>query len=282
MAYIRSHWKLVFAAAALLAAGLGCNAIGGLGSADPTQTLPPTSPPVEEPTEAVVEEPTEEVVEFPTDVIEVEPTEEVVEVPTLTFEDTPEGPDGAVLFEDNFEENVNDWDVNAEDNSARALRDGVYSIQVFNTVWFAWANPVTDDFEDIHLQVTASNVGGNDPAFGVICSYLNADAFYFLGFGDDGFYGIARIEGDEFNLLTGDGESWSQSDDIELFQDSYNLEADCHADGRLRLIVDGVEIASAQDTDPYGAGGIGLFVQSFDNVPVDVEFDDLVVTHLEE
>jgi hypothetical protein len=271
-------------AAALLLGGLGCNAISSLGS-DPTATPRPTA--VEEPTEeVVVEEPTEEVVEEPTEepteeIVE-EPTEEVIEEPTLTFEDTPEGPAGDVLFEDSFDEDVNGWDVDSDDTSAREFRDGIYSIQVFNTVWFAWANPVTDEFEDIHLQVTVSNAGGNDPAFGVICSYVDADAFYFLGFGDDGYYGIARIEGDDFNLLTGDGESWAQSDDIELFQDSYQLEADCHADGTLRLIVDGVTIAEAQDADPYGAGGIGLFVQSFDNVPVDVEFDDLVVTAITE
>jgi hypothetical protein len=149
-------------------------------------------------------------------------------------------------------------------------------------VWFAWANPETEDFDNIHLQVTIRNAGGNDPAFGVLCSYIDSNAFYFLGFGDDGYYGIARIEGNEFNLLTGDGDSWTQSDDIELFQESYQLEADCRADGGLRLLVDGVTIAEAQDASPYGAGGIGLFVQSFDNVPVEVEFDDLVVTRLED
>jgi hypothetical protein len=149
-------------------------------------------------------------------------------------------------------------------------------------VWFAWSNPETDDLEDIHLQVTVRNAGGNDPAFGVICSYQNADAFYFLGFGDDGYFGIVRVEGDDFILLTGDQNSWTLSDDIELFQDSYQLEADCRADGSLRLVIDGVTIAEARDSAPYGAGGIGFFVQSFDNVPVEVEFDDLVVTQLTE
>jgi hypothetical protein len=44
--------------------------------------------------------------------------------------------------------------------------------------------------------------------------------------------------------------------------------------------VDGILIAEAQDNDPYGPGSLGLFVQSFDNVPVEVAFDDLIVTQL--
>jgi hypothetical protein len=139
-----------------------------------------------------------------------------------------------------------------------------------------------DNLEDVHVSVTVRNTGGNDPAFGVLCSYVNSDAFYFLGFGDDGFYAIARVEGNDFILLTGEQNAWTQSDDIQLFQDSYQLDAECRTDGSLRLSVDGLTIAEAHDNDPHGAGRVGLFVQSFDNVPVEVEFDDLVVTQLAE
>ena len=291
MTHWHSSWSIRLAAAALLAAGLACNTVsnltngaGATPTARPTRT--PADDPIEEPT--AEEEPTE--AEEPTaEPTEEEPTEEPTEEetaeeePTAEIEATLEPLLGDVLFQDDFSEDVNGWDIDSSDTAARDLRDGVYSLQVFNTVWFAWANPEapeSQDLTDIHLQVSVSNVGGNDPAFGVICSYLNSDAFYFLGFGDDGYYGIARIEGDDFVLLTGDGDTWASSDDIALFEDSYTLEADCRADGRLRLIVDGVVIDEVQDADPYGAGGIGFFVQSFDNVPVDVEFDDLVVTQL--
>ena len=287
MSQLRSSRIILLAALSLLVAGLACNAVNTLadGASTPTPRAVNT-PEEEEPTEEIIEEePTEEVEEEPTEeIIEEEPTEEVIEEePTLDFGDITEDPlTGDVLFEDSFDEDVNGWDTDSDDTAAREFRDGIYSMQVFNTVWFAWANPETDDFEDIHLQVTVSNTGGNDPAFGVLCSYIDSDAFYFLGFGDDGYYGIARIEGDDFILLTGDGESWTQSDDIVQFQESYTLEADCLADGTLRLIVDGVTIDEVQDDSPYGAGGVGLFVQSFDNVPVEVEFDDLVVTQASE
>jgi hypothetical protein len=283
---LRNHWIVGLAGAALLAAGLACNAVGGLGngiepSATPRPPATRAAPATEAPTEAPepTDEPTDEPTAEPTDEPTAEPT---TEEPTVPPEDTAVPEAGAILFEDDFEADVNGWDVDTNDTAGRLFRDGVYVIQVFNTVWFAWANPETDAFTDVHLRVNVSNVGGNDPAFGVLCGYQDADAFYFLGFGDDGYYGIARIEGNDFILLTGDQNSWVQSDDIELFQDSYDLEADCHADGTLRLIVDGVTIAEARDTAPYGAGGVGLFVQSFDNVPVEVEFDDLVVTRLPE
>jgi hypothetical protein len=281
VARLRSSWIILLAAAGLLATGLACNAVGSLNNgAEATATSSPREQPTEAPTEA--EEPTAEPTEAE------EPTEEPTEVeeptalPTEAPTDDPEPLSGGVLFEDDFEANTQGWDEDVNDTAGRSFRDGVYAIEVFNTVWFAWANPETDPFEDVHLQVTVRNAGGNDPAFGVICGYLNSDAFYFLGFGDDGYYGIARIEGDDFILLTGDQNSWVQSDDIALFQESYLLEADCRSDGALRLSVDGVTIAEAQDSAPYGPGGIGLFVQSFDNVPVEVEFDNLVVTQLEE
>ncbi len=278
---------MLLAAALLLMAGLACNAIGGLANgADATPTARPTRTPAAEPTEAepTAEEPPEEATaeeptEAPTD---EEPTEaEPIAEATTGAESTLVPQNGEVLFEDNFDEDVNGWDVDSDDTTAREFRDGIYAIQVANTVWFAWSNPVTDDMTDVHMAVTVRNTGGNDPAFGVICGYLNSDAFYFMGFGDDGFYAIARIVGNDFVLLTSDENSWIQSDQIEQFQDSYQLEGSCAADGTLTLVVDGVVIDQVQDSDPYGAGGIGLFVQSFDNVPVEVEFDDLTVTALE-
>lgn len=103
--------------------------------------------------------------------------------------------------------------------------------------------------------MTASNLGGNDAAFGVCCSYLNSEGFYFLGFDDDGYYGIARIESLDFIVLTGEESATVRLDAMALFQPALKLKADCYADGTLCLIVDGVVIAGAQDADPYGPVG---------------------------
>ncbi len=263
----------------LLCLVLGVVGIAGLYAMNNGRSAPtaPTEQPTRRPTRTPAE-PTEAPTRTPD-----EPTEQPTRRPTRTPSPsrTPEGLVAEVLFEDTFDENVNGWDVVSDDNAAREFRAGIFAIQVSKPVWFAWSNPVTDDMTDVHIAVEVRNTGDNDPAFGVICSYLNSDAFYFMGFGDDGFYAIARIEGDDFILLTSDENTWIRSDQIEQFKDSYQLEGSCAADGTLTLVVDGVIIDQVQDSDPYGAGDIGLFVQSFDNVPVEVEFDDLTVTALE-
>jgi hypothetical protein len=73
---------------------------------------------------------------------------------------------------------------------------------------------------------------------------------------------------------------WVKSEAIAEFEETYELEAECHGDGTLRLLVDGVLIAEAQD-DTYNEGTVGLFIQSFEKLPVEVTFDDLVVTALD-
>jgi hypothetical protein len=185
---------------------------------------------------------------------------------------------GDVLLADDFASNRNGWDEAGDETARREFRDGMYAIRVFNTVWFAWSTADTEPLTDIHLQVRVHNLGGQDPAFGALCGYQNPESFYFLGFGDDGYYGIARVENGNLTLLSDPSGSFTHSDAIAVGQPAYTLEADCRADGTLRLAVDGVTIAEVVDSNPYGPGRIGLFVQSFDNVPVEAAFDDLVVT----
>jgi hypothetical protein len=100
-----------------------------------------------------------------------------------------------------------------------------------------------------------------------------------MGIGPDGYYAIVRVDGDDDVFLTSDENLWMQSDDIEINADSYKLEAVCAEDGTLTLIVNDTEIASVNDTT-YGQGDIGLFALSFEEVPVEVHFDDLQVIEI--
>lgn len=252
------------AAASLVCASLACSAVrapaGGTATPAPAPTVTSSALPTVAPPTASATAPAGTVAA-------------ATEAPPSTPADGP-------LLADDFADNRNGWDVASDDTARREFRNGIYAIQVFNTVWFAWSTANTGPLSDIHLQVTVRNVGGHDPAFGVLCGYQNPDAFYFLGFGDDGYYGIARVENGNLTLLTDPGGNFTRSEAIALLQPAYTLEADCRVDGTLRLVVDGVTIAQVQDVNPYGPGRIGLFVQSFDNVPVEVAFDELVVSAL--
>jgi hypothetical protein len=185
-----------------------------------------------------------------------------------------------VLFRDDFSNDNSGWGEAEDATAKREYRDGQYVMEIFETGWFIWNNPGEGDLANTHTTVTVSNEGeALDPTFGVICNYEDDGAFYYMGIGPDGYYAIVRVDGEDDVFLTSDENLWMQSDDIEINADSYKLEAICAEDGTLTLIVDGTEIASAVD-DTYAEGDVGLFVLSFEEVPVEVRFDDLEVIEI--
>ena len=270
MAQPHSPGILRLTAAALLAAGLACNAVSGLTSGGETTATPrPTRTPETDPTEA--EEPTEA-------------PEEATPRPTRTPRPTAEDPpteaveiDGGVLFADDFSDPGSGWGEAEDETALREYRDGAYVIEILDTGWLIWANPHAGPLSNTHTTAIVTNVGAaQDAAFGLICHYADDSAFYYFGAGADGYYAIVRAEGDDDVFLTSDEGLWEFSEDIEVNAGEYVIEAICAADGTLTLIVNGIEIASVQD-DVYTEGDVGVFALSFEEIPVEVHFDDLSV-----
>jgi hypothetical protein len=187
----------------------------------------------------------------------------------------------SALFEDDFETEANDWSTAEDDTSRRSFRDGEYVMEVLDGAWIIWSTPDMDEVSHVNVAVTVTNYGGEDATFGVICNFQGNDAFYYLGFGEDGYYAIVRVDGDEDTVLTSEENLWEKSEAIAEFEGTYELDADCADDGTLRLKVDGVTIAEVQD-DTYTEGTVGFFVRSFEDLPVEVGFDNLSVTELED
>ena len=210
------------------------------------------------------------------------PTRRPTRTPAPTEEPTaePTTASAGVVFEDDFETNDHDWATGEDETTRRDYRDGEYVLEILDGQWIIWSTPNMSDVSHINTAVTVTNLGGDDATFGLICNYQANDAFYYLGFGEDGYYAIVRVEGDEDIFLTSDENLWIKSEAIAEFEETYELEADCAADGTLRLIVDGKLIDEVQD-DAYTEGRIGVFAQSFEDLPVEVTFDDMVVTGLE-
>ena len=171
------------------------------------------------------------------------------------------------------------WWVGGNEDHNIAATDGQYVIDVYTQQLIAWGNPEVD-LTNEHLAVTVYNAANPTVGFGFICHYhADTGEYYYLGFGSDGYYAIGFYDGQGTNVLTSGDNSWLKSDAIAVGASEYYVEADCAADGVLRLYVDGTEIASVE-SDTYTSGDIGLFVETWDNVPVQVAFDDLLVTAL--
>jgi hypothetical protein len=186
-----------------------------------------------------------------------------------------------VLFEDTFNVQANDWSTLENDYSRRGYRNGEYVMEVTDGQWLIWTTPDMDTVSDVRVAVTINAADAGDATFGVVCNFVDNEAFYYIGFGADGYYALVRTEGEDDIFLNTDENLWVHSDQITEFNDSYELEVECGGDGALRLIVDGVTIDEVVD-DTYTEGSVGFFVQSFEQLPVAVGFDDLVITTLTE
>ena len=188
----------------------------------------------------------------------------------------PSGP--KVLLKDDFSSSSSGWDTASGANSSVDYADGEYVIKIEKTKLLVWGTQNEEELGNVHITVKAKNIGAQDPTFGVVCGYKDDKNFYYMGFGVDAYYAIAKYENDNLTILTSDSNEWIQSDAIKQNADSYKIEADC-GNGRLTLYVDGKQINSVEDPG-YSKGNVGLFGRSFDKTGVEVHFDDFVVTEL--
>jgi hypothetical protein len=193
---------------------------------------------------------------------------------------TPDpGESDGTLFEDDFSDRRSGWTTGVGESGSVDYVADEYAIKVGDSNWFIWGVPGESDLADIHIEVTAIDLGpATDAGFGIICHYVDDQNFYYLGIGSDGYYAIARFVDDEVTFLS-DSEGWIESDGIALDAASYRLGADC-GQGTLTLYVDGEAIDSVAD-DTFSSGDVGLFVLSASEPNAEVHFDDFVVTALE-
>ena len=146
-------------------------------------------------------------------------------------------------------------------------------------LWFVWSTPNDEDYENIHIEVTAKNAS-TDPAgaFGIICNLQITGTSYYFAVTGAGQYAIGRytLVGD--TLLTNGGE-WGKSDLITSGASSYRIGADC-GNGRLALYVAGQLVDSVSDSS-YTSGIVGLMVWSAEEpIKTDVSFDDFLIAEL--
>jgi len=183
-----------------------------------------------------------------------------------------------VLLEDNF--NSEDWGTGTDADSSVEYSNNALKFFVNKDSFFVWSTPNSDDYENVHIEVTAKNDSTDSiGSFGIICN-LNSvtDTSYYFAVAGDGEYAIGRYTLVDDVLLTNDGQ-WGNSDVITSGTASYRIGADC-GNGTLALYVDGQLVDSVND-DYYTTGNVGLFAWSGKEPDgTDVTFDDFVVTKL--
>ena len=184
-------------------------------------------------------------------------------------------PQTEVLFNEDFSNSNSGWDDIEDEEGITGYRDGGYRIMINKTDWYFWST-AGKNFTDVVIDVEATKSGGPDNnEFGIICRYVDQDNFYIFSISSDGYYGISKfVDGDQ----SGVGMEDMQFNDkvIKLGASTNKLRATCNTDS-LKFEVNGQVLADVKDSS-LTSGDVGLIASTFDEVGVDILFDNFVVT----
>ncbi len=216
---------------------------------------------------------------LPTNTAAIPPaTDTPVPLPT----DTPApASNGSILLKDDFSASRDQWGTLTDSDSSVEYDNDSLRMKLFQKNFVVWSRPNDSEYENIHVEITATNNDTNSTtAFGIVCFQQSEDwSFYYFAVTPAGEYLIIRATtGKDDVYLTNNG-NWGSSNLIAQNAASYRIGADCGG-GTLTLYVDGKQIASVNDST-YSTGHVGLFAWSGENTAsADVSFDDFLMTSL--
>src|SRR5215213_7242735 len=189
-------------------------------------------------------------------------------------------PSPKVILSDDFSSTA--WGTGTDADSAVEYANNALQMIVYTKNYFVWSTPNDEEYQNIHMEVTAINNGTDSTtAFGIMCNQqAGADSsFYYLAMTPAGEYAIAKATTDQSDVFLTNNDQWANSDLIAKDAASYRIGADC-GNGTLTLYVDGQQIATASDAS-YTTGGIAVFTWSGEEATsTNVSFDDFLMTEL--
>jgi hypothetical protein len=187
---------------------------------------------------------------------------------------------GDVILSDDF--SSAQWGTGTDADSSVEYANSALQMIVYTKNYFVWSTPDDQDYQNVHMEVTALNNGTDSTtAFGLMCNQqAGADSsFYYFAMTPAGEYAIAKASDGQSDVFLTNNDEWAPSDLIAKDAASYHVGADC-GNGTLTLYVDGQQIASISDAS-YTGGGVALFTWSGEEASAtDVSFDDFLMTEL--
>lgn len=196
---------------------------------------------------------------------------------TWTVVGTASLPDNAVLrFEDDFTDNRNSWGEDfGDDVDYYAPADGQYciNVKVSNMTAWEWYEPFrTDDFfAEVQCEVSA-----------------DTDASCGLGFGPDGdnlFWYEVDATSQSYAVFLLQDDTWQDplidwTENLHINPNGINYLALGRTDGTLFVYINGV-LLQQTDTALFPTGRIGIGGATYDDAPVTLCLDNLMVWRIE-
>jgi hypothetical protein len=182
-------------------------------------------------------------------------------------------PGGGILFVDDFSEVYSGWDTWSDDLSLVEYNDDQLRMVVKQPFYDFRTSPGLD-IQDARLQVTATLAGGpEDNFFGLVCRYRDESNYYGFLASSDGYGGIIRVRGGDYEVISGGQLQFDQR--IEQDPLPNRLEAQCIGP-RLTFLVNDQMLYEVGDPELL-YGKVGLMTGSYGQSGVDIRFDDFIV-----
>ncbi len=178
---------------------------------------------------------------------------------------------------DDFSDSSSGWGTGTDSNSSVEYTNDGLTFLVFTPFYVTWSTPSPEVFENVHMEVSTSNQGGDPNAtFGFVCNEQGTTtAFYYVGVSPSGHYAFIKSSVALADVLLKEGNSPA----VSASNGSVRLGLDC-GNGSMTLYVNGQVVDSVSDSS-YTSGSIGLFAASDEQSSgTIVIFDDFAMTKL--
>jgi len=181
---------------------------------------------------------------------------------------------GDTMFEDTFSDTKTGWEVGDYDGGSVGYGDGIYFVTALgygDTMW----GVANTSFKDVDItvdatQVTAGPEDNND--YGIACRVQDDGSGYYLLISGDGGFAILKASEESYEALV----DWTATDAVQQGNTSNSIRAVCDG-STITLYANGQRLATADDTT-FSSGDIALTATSYEDVPTEVQFDNIVVT----
>jgi hypothetical protein len=178
-----------------------------------------------------------------------------------------------LIYRDDFSNPSSGWTPGLQGKGEAAYFDGVFRLAVDQPYQNLYAEPGLN-LEDVSISVEAIKIGGDrNNRFGIVCRLKPPGSYYVFLVSSDGYYGIGKVKGLDYQLLG--SQALLPSPKIPQGSAYVRLRADCIKD-RLTLFVNGEKLAETNDAE-FTAGDVGIFAGAYAQPGVEILFDNFSV-----
>jgi len=182
--------------------------------------------------------------------------------------------DTDVTFSDEFRRDNGEWFTESDDDVTYEYAGRTLHIIVNSENRLGWTfNSTIDELApvDYLVEVDVEQVAGPDDAeLGLIFRFVDEENFYFFAVSNLGTYSLWKLVDNEWEALL----DWTETDALQTDAEAINRLSVLTEGSQITLLANDVALAQVED-DTFATGSVGLMVGTFDEVGVDVAFDNL-------